>query len=305
MDKTEKTFKSGFIALIGKPNAGKSSLLNALIGQPIAGVSFRPQTTRRRQLGILSTDRYQMIFVDTPGLNNAKDKLSLFINNEVRFALEDADLLLYIADMSVPADELDQQLTDALKEKRSQDEVLLVYNKSDLSDKGQIKQTFQALLPESRTIDISTRSGRGLPKLLELVEERLPEGPEYYPTDQITEDFEREIAAEMIRAKAMENLSDELPYSIAALVNEYKERENDVTYIHATIFVERDAQKAIVIGKKGAMIRKISTEARLAIEEMTQQKIFLDLQVKTQKDWKNDRAFLRLVGLAGAGDHAK
>jgi len=301
----EKTFKSGFIALIGKPNAGKSSLLNALIGQPIAGVSFRPQTTRRRQLGILSTDHYQMIFVDTPGLNNAKDKLSLFINNEVRFALEDADLLLYIADMSAAADELDRQLTDALKEKRSQDEVILVYNKSDLGDKGQIKQGYQALLPEAKTIEISTRNGKGLPKLLDLIEERLPEGPEYYPTDQITEDFEREIAAEMIRAKAMENLSDELPYSIATLVNEYKERDNDVIYIHATIFVERDAQKAIVIGKKGAMIRKISTDARLAIEEMAQQKVFLDLQVKTQKDWKNDRAFLKLVGLAGAGDYAK
>ena len=301
----EKTFKSGFIALIGKPNAGKSSLLNALIGQPIAGVSFRPQTTRRRQLGILSTDHYQMIFVDTPGLNNAKDKLSLFINNEVRFALEDADLLLYIADMSAAADELDRQLTDALKEKRSQDEVILVYNKSDLGDKGQIKQDYQALLPEAKTIEISTRNGKGLPKLLDLIEERLPEGPEYYPTDQITEDFEREIAAEMIRAKAMENLSDELPYSIATLVNEYKERDNDVIYIHATIFVERDAQKAIVIGKKGAMIRKISTDARLAIEEMAQQKVFLDLQVKTQKDWKNDRAFLKLVGLAGAGDYAK
>lgn len=305
MENTENSFKSGFIALIGKPNAGKSSLLNALIGQPIAGVSFRPQTTRRRQLGILSTDRYQMIFVDTPGLNNAKDKLSLFINNEVRFALEDADLLLYIADMSAPADELDRQLSDALKDKRTQDKVILVYNKSDLSDKGLIKQGYQALLPEAKTIEISTRSGKGLPKLLELVEERLPEGPEYYPTDQITEDFEREIAAEMIRAKTMENLSDELPYSIAVLVNDYKERENGVIYIHATIFVERDAQKAIVIGKKGMMIRKISTDARLAIEEMTQQKVFLELQVKTQKDWKNDPAFLRMVGLAGAGDNAK
>lgn len=278
------------------------------MGQPIAGVSFRPQTTRRRQLGILSNDDFQIIFVDTPGLNNAKDKLSLFINNEVRFAVEDADVLLFLADVTNPADELDQELAELIKAKRRQEDVILVYNKTDLSDKGkggQNKQTYQALLPEAKTIEISARSGKGLPKLLEMIAERLPEGPEYYPTDQITEVFEKDIAAEMIRATAMENLADELPYSIATYVDEFKERENNVLYIHATIFVERDAQKAILIGKKGMMIRKISTDARLAIEEMTQQKVFLDLQVKTQKDWKYDPAFLKRVGLAGAGDNAR
>ncbi len=307
LETQENNFKSGFIALVGKPNAGKSTLLNQLMGQPIAGVSFKPQTTRRRQLGILTTDEYQMVFTDTPGLNNAKDKLSQFINNEVKFALEDADVLLFIADISKQPDELDRELAALIKEKRSTQKVILVFNKSDLAGPGQLSQNknaFQALFPEDPSFEISARSGKGVPKLIEKIHSLLPVGPEYYPTDQITEDFERDISAELIRAAAMENLDDELPYSIATQVDEYKERENDVLYIHGTIYVEREAQKGIVVGRKGMMIRKISTDARLAIEEMTKSKVFLDLQVKTQKDWKNDPAFLSRIGLAGAGSNA-
>ena len=303
----DENFKSGFIALVGKPNAGKSTLLNQFMGQQIAGVSFKPQTTRRRQLGILTTEEYQMIFTDTPGLNNAKDKLSQFINNEVRFALEDADVLLFIADISKQPDELDRELAALIKEKRSTQKVILVFNKSDLGSPGQVsqnKQAFQALFPEDPSIEISARMGKGVAKLIEKVHSLLPVGPEYYPTDQITDDFERDIAAELVRAVAMENLDDELPYSIATQVDEYKERENDVLYIHGTIYVEREAQKGIVVGRKGIMIRKISTDARVAIEEMTKKKVFLDLQVKTHKDWKNDPGFLSRVGLAGAGNNA-
>ena len=300
------TFKSGFIALVGKPNAGKSTLLNQLMGQPIAGVSFKPQTTRRRQLGILTTDQYQMVFTDTPGLNNAKDKLGSFINNEVKFALEDADILLYLADVSKTPDELDRELTGLIREKRSTQKVILLFNKSDLASEGQIgknKQAYQALIPEDPALEIVARNGKGLDKLLRKLEELLPEGPEYYPSDQITQDFERDIAAELIRAAAMENLDDELPYSIATQVDEFKERDNDMLYVHGTVYVEREAQKGIVVGKKGMMIRKISTQAREAIENMTGQRVFLDLQVKTQKDWKKDTAFLKRVGLAGAGDN--
>jgi GTP-binding protein Era len=307
LETQNENFKSGFIALVGKPNAGKSTLLNQIMGQPIAGVSFKPQTTRRRQLGILTTEDYQMIFTDTPGLNNAKDKLSQFINNEVKFALEDADVLLFIADISKHPDELDRDLAALIKEKRSTQKVILVFNKSDLAGPGQLsqnKQAFQSLFPEDPSIEISARIGKGVTKLIEKVHSLLPVGPEYYPTDQITEDFERDIAAELVRAVAMENLDDELPYSIATQVDEYKERDNDVLYIHGTIYVEREAQKGMVVGRKGMMIRKISTDARLAIEEMTKSKVFLDLQVKTHKDWKNDPAFLSRIGLAGAGDNA-
>jgi GTP-binding protein Era len=307
LETQNENFKSGFIALVGKPNAGKSTLLNQIMGQPIAGVSFKPQTTRRRQLGILTTEDYQMIFTDTPGLNNAKDKLSQFINNEVKFALEDADVLLFIADISKHPDELDRDLAALIKEKRSTQKVILVFNKSDLAGPGQLsqnKQAFQSLFPEDPSIEISARIGKGVTKLIEKVHSLLPVGPEYYPTDQITEDFERDIAAELVRAAAMENLDDELPYSIATQVDEYKERDNDVLYIHGTIYVEREAQKGMVVGRKGMLIRKISTDARLAIEEMTKSKVFLDLQVKTHKDWKNDPAFLSRIGLAGAGDNA-
>ena len=301
-----KIFKSGFIALVGKPNAGKSTLLNQLMGQPIAGVSFKPQTTRRRQLGILTTEQYQMVFTDTPGLNNAKDKLGSFINNEVKFALEDADILLYLADVSKTPDDLDRQLAALIKEKRDKQKVILLFNKSDLAGDSQIgknKLAYQALFPEDPSLEIVARNGKGLDKLLTKIEELLPEGPEYYPTEQITQDFERDIAAELIRAAAMENLDDELPYSIASQVDEFKVRDNDMLYVHGTIFVEREAQKGIVVGKKGMMIRKISTQAREAIENMTGQRVFLDLQVKTQKDWKNDTAFLKRVGLAGAGEN--
>ncbi len=307
METQNNDFKSGFIALVGKPNAGKSTLLNQIMGQSIAGVSFKPQTTRRRQLGILTTEEYQMIFTDTPGLNNAKDKLSQFINNEVKFALDDADVLLFIADISKQPDELDRELASLIKEKRTLQKVILIFNKSDLAGTGQMsknKQAFQALFPEDPSVEISARTGKGVALLIGKISSLLPAGPEYYPPDQVTEDFERDIAAELIRSAAMENLDDELPYSIATQVDEYKERENDVLYIHGIIYVEREAQKGIVVGKKGMMIRKISTDARLSIEEMTGKKVFLDLQVKTQKDWKNDPAFLSRVGLAGAGDNA-
>lgn len=307
MEIQNNDFKSGFVALVGKPNAGKSTLLNQIMGQPIAGVSFKPQTTRRRQLGILTSEEYQMIFTDTPGLNNAKDKLSQFINNEVKFALDDADVLLFIADISKQPDELDRELASLIKEKRTLQKVILIFNKSDLAGTGQMsknKQAFQALFPEDPSVEISARTGKGVALLIGKISTLLPAGPEYYPPDQVTEDFERDIAAELIRSASMENLDDELPYSIATQVDEYKDRENDVLYIHGIIYVEREAQKGIVVGKKGMMIRKISTDARLSIEEMTGKKVFLDLQVKTQKDWKNDPAFLSRVGLAGAGDNA-
>jgi len=302
-----KPYKSGFIALVGKPNAGKSTLLNQLMGQPIAGVSFKPQTTRRRQLGILSTDTYQMIFVDTPGLNNAKDKLSHFINSEVTYALQEADILVFVADVSKAPDALDQELAQEIKARRGEQKLILAMNKVDQADSSRFnhnKKAFQELFPNDPSLEISAQTGRGVSILIERVKEMLPEGPQYYPDEQITEVFERDIAAEMIRAAAMANLEDELPYSIAVDVDEYKIRDNDMLYIHGTIYIEREAQKPIVVGRKGQMIRKIGSDARLAIEAMMNQKVFLDLKVKTQKDWKNDSAFLKRIGLDGAGNNA-
>jgi len=297
-------FKSGFIAIAGKPNVGKSTLTNVLLGQPIAGVSAKPQTTRKRQLGIRTTPEYQMIFVDTPGLHEPKDKLSQFINSEAVFALGDADLILFLVDGSQKPDGEDRKLADLVREAQKEDSVLLVINKIDLVDGKTLsahRKLYQALFPEAPVVQISAQTGRGIEELIKTLVERLPEGPQYFPEDEVTQTYERDIAAELIRAACMDLLEEELPYSIAVRTDEYSERENGVVYIKATIFVERDAQKAIVIGRNGEMIKRIGTLARTEIEAMNGKKVFLDLYVKTRKNWKNDPAFLREVGLSGKG----
>ena len=305
MDQQNLPFKSGFIAIAGKPNVGKSTLTNVLLGQPIAGVSAKPQTTRKRQLAIRTTDEYQMIFVDTPGLHAPKDKLSQFINSEAVSALSDADLILFLVDGSQKPDEEDRKLADLVHEAQKEDSVLLVINKIDLVDSKTLsahRKLYQALFPEAPVIQISAQTGKGISELIDTIVERLPEGPMYFPEEQITQTYERDIAAELIRAACMDLLEDELPYSIAVRTDEYSERENGAVYIKATIFVERDAQKAIVIGRNGEMIKRIGTLARTEIEAMNGKKVFLELYVKTRKNWKNDPAFLREVGFTGKGN---
>ena len=304
MDQQHLRFKSGFIAIAGKPNVGKSTLTNVLLGQPIAGVSAKPQTTRKRQLAIRTTAEYQMIFVDTPGLHEPKDKLSQFINSEAVSALSDADLILFLVDGSQKPDEEDRKLADLVHEAQKEDSVLLVINKIDLVDSKTLsahRKLYQALFPEAPVLQISAQTGKGISELIDSIVERLPEGPMYFPEEQITQTYERDIAAELIRAACMDLLEDELPYSIAVQTDEYSERENGVVYIKATIFVERDAQKAIVIGRNGEMIKRIGTLARTEIEAMNGKKVFLELYVKTRKNWKNDPAFLREVGFTGKG----
>ena len=302
MDQQHLRFKSGFIAIAGKPNVGKSTLTNVLLGQPIAGVSAKPQTTRKRQLAIRTTAEYQMIFVDTPGLHEPKDKLSQFINSEAVSALSDADLILFLVDGSQKPDEEDRKLADLVHEAQKEDSVLLVINKIDLVDGKTLsahRKLYQALFPEAPVVQISAQTGKGISELIDNIVERLPEGPMYFPEEQITQTYERDIAAELIRAACMDLLEDELPYSIAVHTDEYSERENGVVYIKATIFVERDAQKAIVIGRNGEMIKRIGTLARTEIEAMNGKKVFLELYAKTRKNWKNDPAFLREVGFTG------
>ncbi|GAA5342534.1 MAG: GTPase Era [Anaerolineaceae bacterium] len=304
MDQQHLPFKSGFIAIAGKPNVGKSTLTNVLLGQPIAGVSAKPQTTRKRQLAIRTTDEYQMIFVDTPGLHAPKDKLSQIINSEAVSALSDADLILFLVDGSQKPDEEDRKLADLVHEAQKEDSVLLVINKIDIVDGKTLsahRKLYQALFPEAPVVQISAQTGKGIGELIDSLIERLPEGPMYFPEEQITQTYERDIAAELIRAACMDLLEDELPYSIAVRTDEYSERENGAVYIKATIFVERDAQKAIVIGRNGEMIKRIGTLARTEIEAMNGKKVFLDLYVKTRKNWKNDPAFLREVGFTGKG----
>lgn len=303
MEENQETdYRSGFVALIGKPNVGKSTLLNRLLGQQIAGISAKPQTTRRRQLGILTAKDYQIVFVDAPGLTDAKDKLAKSINSEVQFALNDSDILLLLVDASNPADAMDEKLLSAIQALRTQPTVMVVFNKTDRLNKSsfpQLSALYREKLPNARTLQISALDGSGIKTMLQEIVALLPQGPQYFPDEQITEVYERDIAAEMIRAVCMDMLTEEMPYSIATQVQSYKERENGTIYIDATIYVERDSQKAIVIGRKGQMIREIGTKAREELEKSIGQKVFLELAVKVQKDWKNDPVFLKQIGLTG------
>lgn len=293
--------KSGYVALVGKPNVGKSTFLNHYLGQKIAATSPKPQTTQRRQLGILTLPGAQIIFVDTPGLHTGDFRLSQFINQEARLALGDADLLLFMVDASQPPESEDQKLAEEIIEKAGSTPKLLVMNKIDQAspERLQINQeAYQTLLDFDAFVMISVITAQGRDDLLTQIIAMLPEGPVYFPEEQITATNEREIAGDLIRAAAMQQLRDELPYVLFVRVNEYTMRDEGIRYIHATIFVERDSHKGIVIGKGGRMIKKISTLARQDIEAMSGESVFLDLKVKVEKNWRNNPEFLRRHGLS-------
>lgn len=294
-------FKSGYVALVGKPNVGKSTLLNDYVGQMVAAVSAKPQTTRRRQLGILTLENAQIVFVDTPGMHAGDYKLSKFINEEAQFALMDADLVLFIVDASQSPDAEDRILAEEIQALKELPKVLLVMNKIDLVSADLLpmrRNQYAELMTFDDAIEISAVTAPGREMLLEKVIALLPEGPRYFPEDQITDTYEREIAEDLIRATALENLRDEVPYGIFVRVDDFKEREDNLLYIHATILVERESHKGIVIGRRGTMIKKISTEARQKIEALSGEKVYLELKVKVEKNWRNNPDFLRRVGLS-------
>ena len=295
----ENKHKSGFIAVMGRPNVGKSTLLNRLLQQTIAAVSPKPQTTRLQQLGILTLPEGQLIFIDTPGLHFPQHKLGEFMNQDALQALEDADLALLILDGSTPPNQEDQIFGEALRELKKKPTVFLVLNKIDKLDPKELQARtaqYQALLPDTPLIPISALTGDNLDQLETSILEILPEGPLLYPEDQVTDLYEREIAADLIRAAAMRLLQKELPHVIAVRMDEYKERDNGSAYIEATVFVERDSQKGILIGENGNMIKKIGSAARKEIESMSGRKVFLKLRIKVRKNWRNDLNALRLFG---------
>jgi len=295
------SYRSGFVAVLGRPNVGKSTLMNALIGQKIAAVSPRPQTTRRNQLGILSMPEAQIIFMDTPGLHNPQHKLGEAMNQSALDTLIDADVILWLVDGSQVPDDEDRQVASWIMEKNRVRATLLLVNKIDLLEPDRLAtqvEAYQELLADAAVIPLSAVKGDNLGSLLESVMERLPEGDPYYPEDQITDLYEREIAADLIREAALILLRDEIPHGIAIRIDEYKDRDEDNAYIEATIFVERESHKGIVIGKGGSMIKQIGSEARKEIEKMTGRKIFLQLRVKVQKNWRNDEHSLKLFGFS-------
>jgi GTP-binding protein Era len=292
-------FRSGFIAVMGRPNVGKSTLLNRLLGQTIAAVSPKPQTTRLQQLGILTTPQGQLIFIDTPGLHNPQHKLGEYMNQDALAALEDVDLALLILDASSSPTSEDALFGQALTELKNKPPVIKVLNKIDKLDQENLErrtQQYKDIKPDAPLIGVSATSGKKLGELLEMIIDHLPEGPLLYPEEQITDLYEREIAADLIRAAAMNVLEKELPHVIAVRIDEYKERGDKGAYIQATIFGERTSQKKILIGEGGKMIKKIGSAARREIEAMSGRKVYLELRVKIKKNWRNDENTLRLFG---------
>jgi GTP-binding protein Era len=295
----EKEFHSGFVSIIGRPNVGKSTLINYLLGQKIAAVSPRPQTTRRLQLGIITTEAYQLIFVDTPGIHKPLSKLGEVMNDSALGTLQDVDCIAWMVDGTMLPTEEDRMIAKQLAKIRNQDQILLLINKCDQisAEKAlSVKEKYQELLSIRETFFISSKNGEGCDEMLQSIIRRLPEGPAFYDSDQITDLYEREIASDLIRESLLKNLDDEIPHAIAVRIDDYKDRSEINSYILATLLLEREAHKGIVIGKNGEMIKKIGLDARREIEKMTDRKIYLELRVKVEKNWQNNPQILKILG---------
>jgi len=295
--------KAGFVSLIGRPNAGKSTLFNAFMRQKLAIVTPNPQTTRIRQLGIVTQPDYQVIFIDTPGLMKPRHKLDEYMVGVATEALSDADVVVWVVDASEPLGTGDQIISRQLADLGPHTPVILAMNKADRLSPEEVlprSEAFRALLPKAPWILFSATEGNGREELWQMIVNALPEGPRYYPADQITDLFVRDLAAELIREQIMLQLREEVPYGTAVVVQEFKERDNGVNYISANIIVERDAHKRILIGAKGKQLQQIGAAARKEIEALTESKIYLDLWVKVEPKWRRDEKALRRLGYSSA-----
>ena len=289
--------RSGFVTIIGRPNAGKSTLLNALVGEKLAIVTHKPQTTRTRIQGIVNVPKKkgraaaQIVLVDTPGVHRSETSLDKKMMQEIRYALHGCDIILVISDATQPARE-DKFVLDLIKE--GDTPVFLLLNKIDRIEKGKLLPTieqFSTMYNFQEIIPISALKKNGLDDLLDAVVKTLPEGPAYFPKDQITDQPARFLAAEIIREQVLLDTEKEVPYATTVIIENFEEGEK-LTRIAATIYVERDGQKAIVIGKGGQMLKRIGTGARMQIEKMIGTKVFLELFVKVRANWRESREFI-------------
>ena len=293
---TREKFRSGFITIIGRPNAGKSTLMNTILQQKIAIVSDKPQTTQNRIRGFYTTDDAQLIFIDTPGIHKPKHKLGECMNEAAKGAVAGVDLIFYIVDAGQPYGKGEEYIIRSLPKDTP---VFLLLNKIDLLEKDALLHMimeYSERFPFAEIVPVSALKDDNVDRLLETVISYLPEGPCYYPEDMVTDQPERVIMAEIVREKVLECTSDEIPHAVAVEMQEVKERENGTVYAGAVIYVERESQKGIVIGKNGAMLKRIGRLARLEMERTLGSKFYLELWVKVKKDWRNKEIYLRNFG---------
>ncbi|MBZ0293074.1 MAG: GTPase Era [Anaerolineae bacterium] len=291
--------RSGIVAVVGRPNVGKSTLINAILGQKIAIVTPKPQTTQRQQLGIYTVEHGQILFLDTPGLHTPHHKLGEFMVSVAEDALRDSDIILWVLDVSQAPEKADILLAERIRSLSGDTPVMLVLNKVDLlteENREALVAAHQSLIPHEEAFLLSALNNADVDKLISNILERLPEGPRYYPADQISEVNMRFMAAEAVREKVMLNTEQEIPHTIAVEIESFKERSDNMTYISAVIYVERDSQKGIIIGKGGSMIKRIGSEARQEIAAAMGTKVFLDLRVKVLKNWRSDEKLMRRLG---------
>lgn len=290
-------FKSGFVAIVGRPNVGKSTLMNHVIGQKIAIMSDKPQTTRNKIHGVYTSETMQVVFLDTPGIHKRQSKLGDFMNNTALNTLGEVEAVLFLVDAAEGLGGGDRFIIERLKDVRTP--VILVLNKIDRVEPEQLLpliEEYSKLHAFSEIVPISAKLGNNVGTLLEQIGKYLPEGPQYYPEDQVTDHPEQFVCAELIREKILHLTREEVPHSIAVTIEDMRVQENGVVYISAVIFVERDSQKGIIIGKQGALLKEIGKLARQDIENLLGSRIFLELWVKVKKDWRNQERILKDLG---------
>lgn len=293
---TEK-FHSGFVALVGRPNVGKSTLMNTILGEKISIVSVHAQTTRNKITGVWNGKNSQIVFLDTPGMHKPQSKLGEVIRQNTVDALDEVDAIIFICACDDPLGAGDRYILNLLEGKKVP--VILALSKIDLIKKEQLLkkiEQYKKLFPFAEIIPLSAKSGENIERFTDMIESYLPEGPKYFPDDMVTDQPERNIVQEIVREKLLLRTREEVPHSIGVFTEEFKERENGKVYIRCTIYVERESQKRIIIGKKGTLMKEAGKEAREEIQNLIGAPVYLDLWVKVTKDWKNKTYLLRELG---------
>ncbi|MFA6989129.1 MAG: GTPase Era [Candidatus Gastranaerophilaceae bacterium] len=294
-------YKSGFVTVIGRPNVGKSTLLNSILGQKIAITSDKPQTTRKRIKGVYTTEKGQIVFIDTPGIHKPLYKLGEFLLEEAKIAIPDADVVLFLVDGTEPAGLGDKWIVQNLL--GIDNPIILVINKLDeiknMQKRDENIQTYKQLFGDKSipVVKISAKTGRNKDTLIDNIYRKLPKGPQYYPEDIVTDQKTREITEEIIREKLIINTEEEIPHGVAVVIDLFEDKES-IIKISATIYTEHESQKGIIIGNQGQMIKKIGSQARIEIEEMVDKKVFLELFVKVKKDWRKSADALKGFGFS-------